>query len=160
MDPYQKQALKRPIVIKYTLVSAAMLIGYFLVLVFSGFLKYGGLRLINYLLIAVALYLAFSEFKRKNHPHILSFLGGLGMGFIIILASDIIFSFFIMVYGFINPSFINDIWRNPFYNNESANVLAMTVYMFSETLFIGIILDIIVLTFLKRGDPSPEELSD
>jgi|SRR6185437_3533248 len=160
MDQVQGSARKRPIVIKYTLITAAMLIVYFLILIYSGLMKYSGLRMINYLLIGIGLFLALREVQRKNQSHIVTFLGGLGMGFMIILITDIIFSFFIMAFGFIQPSFISYVWKNPFYHNEAANAMAMSAYIFSETLFLGIVLDLIIMTAFKRGDPAPEELSE
>jgi hypothetical protein len=150
---------KRPIVIKYGLITAAMLIVYFLIMSSSGLLRYSGLRFFNYALLAAGLSFAFTEAKRKMRNHNITYLPGLGMGFMMVLVTAIIFSVFVFIYAqVINTSFLDMIWPGLSYSNGKA--YAIGIYVFGETLAFGLLLDIILIQVFKRGDPSEEDLSE
>jgi len=155
----EKLIPKRPTVIKYALLTALVLIIYFLIMDFTGLVRYSLLRFLNYPLIAIGVYLAAREIKHKNHPHQISYLSGIGMGFMMVLLTSIIFSVFIAIYAiFIDSSFVNLVWNEPYYNNTAANGMAMGFYVFAETLITGLILNLIVMQFFKQDkSPDPEE---
>jgi len=149
---------RRPVTIKYIIITSAILILYFAILSVTGLMHYSGLRMVNYLLMAMSLYLAFKEIKAHSLPGDVSFLEVLGTGFMIVLGSAALFSIFVLIFGmYISPSIINAVWRNPFYHNTTANAMAMAAYIFSETLFLGIILDLIIAQFFKWGMPPESE---
>ena len=156
----ETQVLMRKTTRKFILISSVILIVYFIILCLSGLILYPVLRYINYILIAIGIGLAFSEVKRNNIKHNSNYLPGLGMGFIIVFWSAIIFSLFVLLYArFIDQAFVNLIWPDPFYHNSDLNAYAIAVYSFSETLLFGVIMNLIVIQFVKRGNPSGSKWS-
>jgi hypothetical protein len=150
---------KRPIVIKYALITAFVLIFYFLIMDFTGLVRYSLLRFLNYPLIAIGIYLAAKEIKHKNHPHQISYLAGIGVGLMVVLLASIMFSAFIAIYAiYIDSSFVNLIWKEPYYDNNVTNGLAMGFYVFAATLISGLVLNLILMQFFKQDkSPDPEE---
>ncbi len=152
----KNQVSKRGLVLKYGLITVFMLIVYFAIMAVFGLIGYSALRIINYPLIALGVFLAIRELKQKRNDNNVGYLEGFSTGFVIVIFTAILFSIFVFIYArFINPNFIELIWPNPFSHNKDSNDVAFGMYTFGETLIFGVILVLIVMMFFKN-DGSPE----
>ena len=152
------QVSKRALVIKYAALTAAMLIVYFIIMALFGLVKYSALRVINYPLIAFGIFSAIKEIKRKSGQDKIGYLTGFSTGFMIVLATAILFSIFVFIYArFINVSFVNVIWPEPYSKDNDMNSLAIGMYIFGETLIFGVIIDFIAMQYFKRDGGSSED---
>jgi hypothetical protein len=142
--------------IKYGLITAAICIVYFLIMRFAGLIHITALRFLNYAILAIGIYLALNEVKHKINKHRVNYLPGLALGFMIIFISAVLFSIFIFIYArFIDPNFIAIIKPElPSYYGE-LNGYIIGVFIFSETIMFGVILNFLVMQFYKRNR-SPE----
>jgi|GEM_PF-2617515 len=148
---------KTALVAKYVLITTAMLIVYFLIMSLFGLIKYSALRVINYPLIAIGVFLAIKEMKRKSGEDKVGYLAGFGTGFMIVLFTAILFSIFVFLYArFINLSFVSMIWPEPYSKDNDMNSLAIGMYIFGETLIFGLIIDFILMQYFKRDGGSTE----
>jgi hypothetical protein len=142
--------------IKYGLITAGICIVYFLVMRSAGLIHVTALRLLNYAILAVGIYLALNEIKRKIQKHRVNYLPGLALGFAIIFLSAVVFSVFIFIYArFLDPNFIQIIKPDlPNYYGD-LNAYAIGVFIFSESIMFGVVLNFLVMQFFKRNR-SPE----
>jgi hypothetical protein len=148
--------------LKYGLITAAICIVYFLVMRVAGYVHITALRFLNYAFLAVGIYLALTEVKNKIHKHRVNYLPGMALGFVIIFISAVVFSLFIFIYAkFLDQNFINIIKPDfPAYNGE-LNSYILGVYIFSESIIFGVILNFLVMQFFKRNRaPELEEVEE
>ena len=152
------QVSKTTLVAKYALLTVAMLIVYFLIMALFGLIKYSALRVINYPLIALGIFSAIKEIKRKSGNDKIGYLTGFSTGFMIVLATAFLFSIFVFIYAkFINLSFVNMIWPEPYSKDNDMNSLAIGMYIFGETLIFGVIIDFIAMQYFKRDGGSTDD---
>jgi hypothetical protein len=152
------QVSKTALVAKYAVLTAAMLIVYFLIMSLFGLTKYSALRVINYPLIALGIFSAINEIKRKSGQNKIGYLTGFSTGFMIVLATAILFSIFVFIYArAINTSFVNMIWPDPYSKDNDTNSVAIGMYIFGETLIFGLIIDFIAMQYFKRDGGSTDD---
>ena len=154
------QVSKTALVAKYAIFTVAMLIVYFMIMALCGLIKYSALRVINYPLIAIGIFMAIKEIKRKSGNDRVGYLTGFSTGFMIVLVTAILFSIFVFAYArWINLSFVNTIWPEPYSKDNDTNSFAIGMYIFGETLIFGLIIDFIAMQYFKRdgGSNEPED---
>jgi hypothetical protein len=138
--------------IKYGLITAAICIVYFLIMRAAGFVHITALRLFNYAFLAVGIFLALNEVKNRIHQHRVNYLPGLGLGFVIVGVTAVIFSIFVLVYSmFIDQAFVSAVKPDLPYFNGELNPYILGVFIFSESLIFGAVLNFLVMQFFKRN---------
>ncbi|MEQ8413579.1 MAG: DUF4199 domain-containing protein [Imperialibacter sp.] len=170
----EQQVTTRGVGLQYGVIAGVVMIIYGLVLQLTGLVFESWASWINYIFLAVIIFLAHKKFK-EDGDGFLSFGQGLGVGFWISLVGGVISSVFSFIYiTFVDPSFIETMMEKARYDMEEQGMadaqidqaMAMTenflnpgmmfVFGIVGVLFFGFILSLIVSAITKKTDPQLE----
>jgi hypothetical protein len=151
----------RPIALKYSLVAAVVCIMYFLIMRYTGLINNVYLRFINYAFLAIGIYMALTELRRRTDDHIVKYLRGIVLSFVVIVFTSLFFAIFIFLYTqFIDPGFLALISEDLPHYNGHMNAFMIGIYIFSESFLFGLIIGLVVMQLFRRNASTYEEPED
>jgi len=170
----ENQVTTRGVGIQYGVIAGVVMIIYGVILQISGFALETWTSYINYVFLAVLIYLAQKKFL-EGGDGFMSFGQGLGIGFWLSLVGGVISSIFSYIYlSFIDSSLIEQITEKARYDMEEKGMSDAdidTAMSFTEKfmtpgalaimgilgiIFVGFILSLIVSAINKKADPKLE----
>lgn len=140
--------------LKYGLMTAAGLIGYFLIMRLIGLVHIVEFRFLNAVIMAIGIVLALRAYKRIKHGNI-GYLSGLGAAFLTSLVSTLIFSLFMLVYiKAFDDSLLKVLTANRMVGEQVANTPGLVIFMvlIMEGVISGAMIGFIAMQFFKRED--------
>lgn len=170
----ENQVTTRGVGIQYGVITGVVMIIYSVILQISGLALETWAAYVNYLFLAVLIYLAHKKFLETGDGF-MSFGQGLGIGFWLSVVGGVISSIFSYIYfTFIDPSFIEQMVEKTRYGMEEQGMsdadidaaMSMTEMFMTPgalvimgilgTIFVGFILSLIVSAITKKADPKLE----
>lgn len=140
--------------LKYGLLTAAGLIGYFLLMNLIGLEHILELRFLNAVIMAIGIVLALRAFKRAKQGNI-GYLSGLGTGFLTSLVATLIFSSFMLLYiKAFDDSLMEVLTQNRMVGERIASTPGLVIFMvlMLEGVISGAMIGFIAMQFFKRPD--------
>ncbi|NDK55428.1 DUF4199 domain-containing protein [Pontibacter fetidus] len=140
--------------LKYGLLTAAGLIGYFLIMRLLGLVHILEFRFLNSVIMAIGIVLALRAFKRAKHGNI-GYLSGLGAAFLTALVGTLIFSVFMLVYiKAFDDALLKVLTSNRMVGEQVANTPGLVIFMvlMMEGVISGAMIGFIAMQFFKRED--------
>ncbi len=134
--------------VKYGLIIAAGLIGYFLLMKLVGLHQIAELRMLNLLILIVGVWLAIRSYKRKTDDE-MDYLQGFGIGMLTSAVGTILFSIFIFIYlNFLDPAFMETLQQKEAFG-QYLNPYMAAVAIFFEGMGSALILSFIIMQYMK-----------
>jgi hypothetical protein len=142
----------RSIGTKYGIITAIVMMVYFLIMRALNLIQITEFRYINYVILAVGIYMAFLEEKKKLHEKEIDYLPGLGLGAWVGAAAAIFFTLFVFIYCKIDQGFVRSISGHiPIWNPQLVNSYVVAMLIFSEIFALGIIISFVFMQLFKRN---------
>ncbi|MBB6610099.1 DUF4199 domain-containing protein [Pontibacter sp. Tf4] len=140
--------------LKYGVLTALGLIGYFLLMRLIGLSHILELRFFNAIVLAIGIVLVLRAYKRMMHGHI-GYLKGLATAFLTSLVATLLFSVFMLVYikGF-DDSLLRVISEDQMLGERIATTPGIVIFMvlMMEGVISGAMIGFIAMQFFKRQD--------
>ena len=140
--------------LKYGLLTAAGLIGYFLIMNLIGLSHILEFRFLNGLIMAIGIVLALRAFKKKKQGNI-GYLSGLGAAFMTGLFATLIFASFMLLYiKAFDESLLAVLTSNQMVGERVASTPGLVIFMvlMLEGVISGAMIGFIAMQFFKRAD--------
>lgn len=142
----------RSIGIKYGIITAIAMMVYFLIMRALNLIQITEFRYINYIILAIGIYMAFLDEKRKLHEKEIDYLPGLGLGALTGAICALCFSLFVFIYSKIDQGFVTSISdKIPIWNPDLVNSYVIAMLTFSEIFALGIIIAFVFMQLFKRN---------
>ena len=140
--------------LKYGLLTAAGLIGYFFIMKMIGLSHIVELRFLNAVILTIGIVMALRGFKQVKKEHF-GYLSGLGLAFITSLVATIIFSAFMLIYiKTFDNSLLDVLTHNRLVGERISSTPGLVIFMvlMLEGVISGAMIGFIAMQFFKRPD--------
>lgn len=135
---------------RFGLYAAAGMIIYFIIMRLAGLIHHVEFRFLNYMILAVCIYMALHTLGSIKHPERIPYFKGLGAGYMVSVVSAAVFGIFLYIYSRIDNEFVKML--EPRMPNDGELTPAMVAFeTFSEIIIISIVLNLMVLMIFKRN---------
>ncbi len=133
----------------YGIITAFLLVIYFIIMRQLHLIEYTGLRYVNYLFIGLGIFLAYRSMLNKIHRMHLPYLQGLILGLWIAVTAGLVFAVFVAIFTGIHPDFLPSIAPRIAFDGPLTPFMAAFL-VFAESLIIGIVWSLILMQYFKR----------
>ncbi len=140
--------------LKYGLITAASLIGYFLLMKLIGLIHIMELRFLNGIIMAVGVVLAIRAYKRVTGRDI-GYFKGLGTGLITSVVGTVLFASFMVVYAKVSGGeLIRVLSADQYFGEMVATTPGIVIFsvLMLEGIISGFMISFIAMQYFKRDD--------
>ena len=140
--------------LKYGLLTAIGLIGYFFIMKMIGLSHIVELRFLNAVILSFGIVVALRGFRKAKNEHF-GYLSGLGLAFLTSLVATLIFSAFMLIYiKTFDNSLLNVLSNNSLVGERISSTPGLVIFMvlMLEGIISGAMIGFIAMQFFKRPD--------
>ncbi|MEQ8906586.1 DUF4199 domain-containing protein [Ekhidna sp.] len=141
------KSLEKHIVL-YGVKTSLGLIAFFFVMKLLGLIHITELRALNAFIMFTGAFLAIKRFRDGDFQYKFNYLAGIGTGMAVGMITAILFSFFVVVYLFLDPVFTTNILAD-FPDNTFMNQLTLAMVIFIEAMGSSFIFSFVSMQWLK-----------
>ena len=134
--------------IRYGLMTTVGLIAYFLIMKLAGLAHITEFRMLNFIFLVGGIYFAIKRYGANNDS--ITYLQGMGIGFLTSAVAVIPFAFFIFIYLQLDLDLLNYILENDQFG-QHLNPYILSFIIAFEGFFSGMILTFIIMQYMKKS---------
>ncbi|MCX6350671.1 MAG: hypothetical protein NTX03_02290 [Bacteroidetes bacterium] len=136
------------IIIKYAGVTVVLYILYFVIMKMLGWADVPALRFVNYIIYAMAAYLALKDVV-KAEGGALDYLGGLGIAFLMGVSSFVVFGLLILIYTHFDSFFVDTLLVD-FPTSASLGKFGPCILVIAEGTVASVVVSLTLMQYFKK----------